>query len=144
MRLLLDVNVWLALLSERHAMFPSAEALFDRPGLKIATTPLVENGVIRLLNTPAMRGVGLPQFQATADALARAYASVDTQKWPDDISLVDDPTLIDWRRVTGHHQVTDLYLLALAVKHDAALASFDQRITWAAVRGAKARHLVLL
>ena len=57
---------------------------------------------------------------------------------------VDDPTLIDWRRVTGHHQVTDLYLLALAVKHDAALASFDQRITWAAVRGAKARHLVLL
>ena len=45
MRLLLDVNVWVALLDDAHVHNTQALALIERPGLQIATCPLVENGV---------------------------------------------------------------------------------------------------
>jgi len=41
-------------------------------------------------------------------------------------------------------QLTDLYLLGLAVKHKGCLVSFDQRIPLSAVHGAKPEHLVIL
>ena len=44
----------------------------------------------------------------------------------------------------SHNQLTDLYLLALAVKNGVRLVSFDQRIPLSAVQGARAEHLVML
>jgi hypothetical protein len=44
----------------------------------------------------------------------------------------------------GPRQLTDLYLLGLAVKNKACLVSFDARIPLSAVRGASAKHLVML
>ena len=46
---------------------------------------------------------------------------LDHAFWPDDVSLRDD-TLVDFSRVQGYQQVTDLYLLALAVRHGGTLA----------------------
>ena len=54
--------------------------------------------------------------------MALAYADVDHTFWPDDISLPTDG-LVDWGRVFVHGQITDLYLLALAVAHNGALAT---------------------
>lgn len=50
MRLLPDVNVLIALFDDDHFFNAKARALFARPRLKIATCPLVENGVMRVLN----------------------------------------------------------------------------------------------
>ena len=52
-RLLLDVNVWVALFDDAHVASARANALIETPGIKIATCPLVESGVIRVLNFPA-------------------------------------------------------------------------------------------
>lgn len=41
-------------------------------------------------------------------------------------------------------QLTDVYLLGLAVKNEGCMVTFDQRIALAAVRGAKAEQLVVL
>jgi hypothetical protein len=41
-------------------------------------------------------------------------------------------------------QLTDLYLLGLAVKHQGRLVSFDQRIPLSAVHGASPEHMVIL
>jgi predicted nuclease of predicted toxin-antitoxin system len=46
--------------------------------------------------------------------------------------------------IHGHRQITDVYLLALAVKNDARLVTFDARIPLSCVHGAQARHLVVL
>ena len=46
--------------------------------------------------------------------------------------------------MTGHRQVTDLYLLALAVRNGGRFVTFDSRITLDAVPGAQARHLLVL
>ena len=61
----------------------------------------------------------------------------------DDISLLDD-TLVEFRTLSSHRQLTDVYLLALAVAHDATLVTLDTRISLATVRGATEDHLTVL
>ncbi len=54
--------------------------------------------------------------------------------WPADISLRD---LLDPGKLITHAQVTDVYLLALAVKNGSMLASLDPRLPVDAVRGGR-------
>ena len=63
--------------------------------------------------------------------------------WPDDISLLDGQ-IIDARRLRGPKQVTDAYLLALAVANGGRLVTFDRSIPIAAVRMAAPHNLVVL
>jgi predicted nucleic acid-binding protein len=60
--------------------------------------------------------------------------------WPDDVSL-RDPAVFAGERIHGSRQVTDLYLLALAAKHDGRFATFDGGIPASAARHAKADTL---
>jgi len=142
-RLLLDVNIWIALLDDAHVHNTEALALFQKPHLKIATCPLVENGVLRVLNLPGYSQHGPAGFEAVRAKMALACADVNHEFWSDDISLRTDG-LVNWSRVFGHGQITDLYLLALAVAHQGALATFDHRIALNAVVGAEKQHLLLL
>jgi predicted nucleic acid-binding protein len=142
-RLLLDVNVWVALLDDAHVASPQANALIETPGIAIATCPLVENGVIRVLNLPSYGRRGALGLQRVRSQLTRACQALDHQFWPDDVTLRDDGA-VDFNRVHGHNQITDLYLLALAVRNGGALATFDQKIPLDAVRGAQATHLRVL
>ena len=62
--------------------------------------------------------------------------------WPDDISAMDTRS-IDTTRLLSHGQVTDSYLLALAVAHGGKLATLDRRlVTDAVVHGAAALHVI--
>lgn len=47
--------------------------------------------------------------------------------WPDDISLLDQAVFAS-ERIHGLNQITDVYLLALAVKHAGRLATFDENV----------------
>lgn len=143
MRLLLDVNVWIALFDDAHVHSRAANALIERPDLKIATCPLIENAVIRVLNLPAYARIGPLGLERVRQQLRRACAELDHEFWPDDISLREDGHT-DMSRVRGHNQITDLYLLALAVRHGGCLATFDQTIAVSAVPVAEPRHLRVL
>lgn len=143
MRYLLDVNLWVALLDDAHTHSARANAFSEKRGIKIATCPLVENGVIRVLNLPGygMRGaVGIDQVR---QQLRRATTELDHEFWPDDVSVLDD-NRVHFDKVFGHNQITDVYLLTLAVAHRGALVTFDQHIAVAAVKGANDGHLVVL
>ena len=142
-RLLLDVNVWVALFDDAHVASARANALIETPGVKIATCPLVENGVIRVLNLPSYGRRGALGIMAVRQQLVNACAALDHEFWPDSVSLRDDAA-VDFARVHGHNQITDLYLLAIAVAHDGTLVTFDQNIPLQAVRGATAKHLRML
>lgn len=56
--------------------------------------------------------------------------------WPDSLSLVDADR-VDSARLLAHGQVTDSYLLALAIAHQGKLATFDRRVVVDAVRGGR-------
>ena len=143
MRALLDVNVWIALFDDAHQFSERANAFVGAAGARIASCPLVENGVIRVLSSPHYSRRGTLPIQSVRDQLRKAFNTLDCEFWPDDVSLRDD-TLFNFSRVQGHNQITDLYLLGLAVRHGGCLASFDQAIAVTSVHGAGPEHLMLL
>ena len=54
-----------------------------------------------------------------------------------------DKRAVDATRVHGTRQITDTYLLALAVKHGGRLVTLDGGVSVAAVRGATAKSLLV-
>lgn len=143
MRALLDVNVWVALFDDAHQFSARANAFIESPGVQVATCPLTENGVVRVLSLPSYSRRGGLSLQRVRRRLQEACAALDHVFWPDSLSLRDDRHF-DFERVQGHNQITDMYLLALAVAHGGRLVSFDQSIALASVPGATAEHLLLL
>lgn len=143
MRYLLDVNVWIALLDEAHVHHPHALAFMTSPALKIASCPLVENGVIRILNLPGYSKFGPVGFDKVSHKLRDICADMDHEFWPDSVSL-RTVGMIDWSRVLGHNQITDSYLLALVTANQGCLVTLDHRVTLSTVVGAAAQNLRLL
>lgn len=143
MRRLLDVNVLIALLDDAHVFSRRANEWLDAEPRRIATCPMVENGVIRILSAPAYSATHRATPGQVAEGLKAITEGVDHAFWPDDVSLLDE-SAIDFTRLHGHRQITDAYLLALAVRHGGVLASFDAAVPLTAVRGAAKKHLVAL
>ena len=52
--------------------------------------------------------------------------------------------LFDHGYILGPNQITDVYLLGLAVKNGGRLVTFDRGLPPKAVRGAEPRHMVVL
>jgi predicted nucleic acid-binding protein len=63
--------------------------------------------------------------------------------WPDDVSLTD-ATVFNHDELLGPKQITDRYLLALAVRNKGRFVTFDRAIRPSGVVGAAAKHLVQL
>lgn len=142
MRALLDVNVLIALLDPDHAMHAQATdwlAANVRAGW--ASCPITQNGCIRVMSHPGYPNP-LPAG-AVVERLSEAVATPHHRFWPDDVSILD-AAVADRTRIHGPRQVTDLYLVALAVRNRGRFVSFDAGIPLAAVRGAERKHLVAL
>lgn len=142
MTYLLDVNVLIALIDPTHVAHDSAHQWFAATGAASwATCPLTENGVIRIVGHPSYpNSAGSPA--AVVPVVARLRMLPGHVFWADDLSLMDS-ILVDTTRVTVPAQVTDTYLLALAVARSGKLATFDRRLSPNAVRhGRTALHLI--
>lgn len=142
-RCLLDVNVLIALLDDAHVFSRRANDWLEAAPRRVATCPIVENGVIRIMSAPAYSATLRTPPEQVADGLKALAQGLDHAFWPDAVSLLDD-AVVDFTRLHGHRQITDAYLLALAVRHDGVLASFDAAVPLSAVRGATRRHLLAL
>jgi toxin-antitoxin system PIN domain toxin len=142
MRALLDVNVLIALLDADHSLHARATEWFTshaRTGW--ATCPITQNGCVRIMSHP-----GYPNtvpVKAIMERLAEASASTFHEFWPDDVSLLD-AKVADSARIHGPRQLTDLYLLALAVRHKGKFVTFDSAVSVDAIRNAEKKHLVIL
>jgi uncharacterized protein len=140
MRALLDVNVLIALLDPRHEYHARARTWMGSQGTSgWATCPLTQNGLLRILTQP-----NYPRpfpFDVAGEILRVATSRADHAFWPDDISLLDTE-IVDPSAIRGPKQITDVYLLALAVRNGGRLVTFDRAIPLAAVRGAAEVNLV--
>lgn len=142
-RCLLDVNVLIALLDDAHVFSRRANEWLDAAERRVATCPIVENGVIRIMSSPAYSATLRTSPEQVADGLKALAQGLDHAFWPDTVSMLDE-AVVDFTRLHGHRQITDAYLLALTVRHDGVLASFDAAVPLSAVRGATRRHLLAL
>ena len=143
MRHLLDINVWVALLDEAHVHHAQALAFAQRRKVKIATCPIIENGVIRILNLSGYSRLGPAGFEAVRNKLQQICTDLDHEFWPDEVSLRTEAG-INWNRVLGHNQITDIYLLALAVARLGCFVTLDHRVTLSTVNSGTPKNLMLL
>jgi uncharacterized protein len=142
MRALLDVNVLIALLDADHVSHRSALSWFrQNAGHGWASCPITQNGCVRIISNAAYRGA--QPVQKIAERLRAMTADRVHEFWVDDLSLLDE-RCVDTSRIHNPHQLTDVYLLALAVRNGGRLVTFDAGIALDAVRGAKAQHLLKL
>ncbi len=142
MRGLLDSNILIALLDRDHQHREIARRwMRDNARLGWATCPIVENGCARIMSQPRYPNP-LPA-RRVAERLRRMAGDGFHRFWPDDISLLA-PGVVDWARVAGPRQITDVYLLALAVARKGRLVTLDTRVAADAVIGADRRSLCVV
>jgi uncharacterized protein len=141
-RALLDVNVLIALLDSDHASHDSAISWFAKHAREgWASCPITQNGCIRIMSSPGYPNP-LP-VQAVIEHLVDACNQNIHEFWPDEVSLLDSE-VVDTTRIHGPRQLTDIYLLALAVQHEGRLVTFDTGVPLTAARKATTQNLMIL
>lgn len=141
-RALLDVNVLIALLDADHLHHRRAEQwLSENIAAGWASCAITQNGCVRIMSQP-----GYPNPLPTAQVAARLSEATQTLHHafiPSSASLLD-PQWFNIGELLSHRQVTDAWLLGLAVAHGLRLVSFDAHLPLRVVRGATAAHIVVL
>lgn len=142
MRALLDVNALIALLDAAHVHHRAANRWLDANYEQgWASCPLTQNGCLRIMSASAY-----PRAQpvsAIAQRLREATSQYIHEFWADEISVLD-PQRFDDDRWLSSSQITDAYLLALAVHRGGCFVTLDRNVDPALVRGARSEHLFVI
>ena len=138
-RYLLDVNVFLALVSENHIHHQLVTTWFNTPGLRWAICPFTEAGFLR--NATAPRSGQITMSEATA-VLARMAQQPGYHYLP---IAAGWQTLCSpfFTRLYGTKQVTDAYLLGLALREGLVLVTMEKAIMHLAGKE-YSKHVLLL
>jgi toxin-antitoxin system PIN domain toxin len=139
---LLDVNLLIALLDRNHVHHEAASDWFNQVGRRgWATCPITENGFLRILSSSSY-----PIALESADSVLDLLRSFCSQKghhfWPDNISLLEVTNNFSADAITSR-DITDVYLLALAVRNNGKFATFDRRIPTDLIVGGPERLLLI-
>jgi uncharacterized protein len=124
---LLDANVLIAMAWPTHRAHEKVQDWFSshaRAGW--ATCPLTQTAFVRVLSNPTFS----PDALTPRDALALLQANLSHPThnfWPDHLSLIQALELFTGR-LTGYQQITDAYLLGLAMHKHGKLATMDHSI----------------
>jgi uncharacterized protein len=125
---LLDVNVLIALTEEDHIHHRAVTKWLDTPGLDWGLCVFSEAGFLRVSANPK---VGKLSMEEAIDVLASFANHSGYRFWPlqEGWSVLTSPFR---ERVFGHQQITDAYLLGLAIKEDGVLVTVDKAIKYMA------------
>ena len=141
-RALLDVNVLIALLDADHVHHTRASAwLADHIAAGWASCAITQNGCVRIMSQP-----GYPNALPAARVAQRLREATET---PHHLFVLSDLSLLDTQpfdteQLLGHRQVTDAFLLGLAMRHGLRFVTFDAAMPGRVVRGSGAADWVVL
>jgi toxin-antitoxin system PIN domain toxin len=138
-----DVNVLVALMWPSHLHHQRARQWFDALGdLPWATCPLTQSGLIRASSNPRVVGEAVSPGEAVTH-LRQLQELGNHEFWSDDLDFAGDNP-IPLEHLMGHRQVTDAYLLGLAIHHEAQLVTFDRGIQNLLSAKSSDHHSILL
>lgn len=124
---LLDVNVLIAMTWPTHSAHGKVQHWLSHRGHeKWASCPFTQTSFVRILSNPAFS----PNALTPADALVLLQSNLGHpahQFWPDDLGLLQAVGRFQ-PRIVGHQQVTDAYLLGLAIHKRGKLATLDRAL----------------
>ena len=141
---LLDVNALLALLWENHVFHARMAQWFaGNENRGWATCPITELGFVRIVCNPAYIKPA-PGIRSAIDLLQKTTeSSRKHQFWADDLPLSALGSSLR-RRLQGPKQITDAYLLALAMHRKGILVTFDYRMETLAPEGSAERAALVI
>jgi hypothetical protein len=121
---LLDVNVLVALAWPGHQAHQKAQRWFARHSSKgWATCPMTQAGFVRIVSNRAFSPLAVTPVEAVR-GLQISISDPHHQFWKDDVSLAGALSASQ-AKLFGHKQITDAYLLGLAIHKKGMLATFD-------------------
>jgi toxin-antitoxin system PIN domain toxin len=124
---LLDVNVLVALMWPAHAHHDRAQEWFAKYSKNgWSTCPLTQAGCVRILSNPSFSSDAVTPQQALK-LLGANLNHPSHQFWPDDISFAEAVEPMQ-KQMQGHQQVSDAYLLGLALHRKGKLATMDRGV----------------
>jgi uncharacterized protein len=140
---LLDANVLIAMTWPTHEAHGKVQHwLANRGRDKWASCPFTQTAFVRILSNPAFS----PNALTPTDALALLQSNLEHpahQFWPDDMTLLE--AVVRLRpRIVGHQQVTDAYLLGLAIHRKGKLATLDRGLLELPPEKSEERYLVTM
>jgi len=125
---LLDVNVLIALAEPEHPHHETVMNWFETPGLDWGLCAFSEAGFLRVSTNPK---VGFHTVRESTLVLAGLANRPGYRFWPITTGWAD--LAAPFRdRVFGYQQITDAYLLGLAVKGNGILVTLDKAIRYMA------------
>jgi uncharacterized protein len=140
---LLDVNVLIALLWPPHEAHERAQRWFAKnAGQGWATCAMTQAGFVRVVSNPAFSRRAV----SPRDALQVLGGSVQHPAhhfWTEDIGVAEAVAPFG-RRLLGHQQITDGYLLGLAIHKKGRLATLDGSVPSLLPEQGAARSRVVL
>jgi hypothetical protein len=138
---LLDLNVLIALVDSGHQHYQAAQNWFNSSSShNVGICPLTESGFLRITTNPAYRPVPHSIEEAIAILhLLKGHPRYRYWQIKESWVEVTAPFAV---RIRGHQQVTDAFLLGLAIKENGQLVTFDKAIQYMA--GAEFSQNVLL
>lgn len=142
MLVLPDISVLLAKFDAKHDAHAKTARWFRAKRLDgILTCPLTENGFLRIFANPSYPSG--PGSMAGALMMLEGIRSVPGHRFVPDSIFIGDGKKFTGLDAAGPSQLTDLYLLALAVHHAAKFVTLDERIPAHLVQGGKAALVVI-
>lgn len=124
---LLDVSVLIALADEKHVAYGKVHKWFiGLDGRPWATCALTVAGFVRITSNPRFFQPRLDVWEAI-ELLAKLTALPGHRFWPMDITLAEAVQPFQ-ERLFGHRQVTDAYLLGLAIRNKGRVVTLDRGI----------------
>ena len=124
---LLDANLLIALAWPEHEAHNRAGSWFARHSRSgWATCPFTQAAFLRILSNPAFSPRALSPQNAIA-VLAANLKLPGHRFWTDSLSIADALERFG-KRIIGHRQITDAYLLALSIHQKGRLATLDESI----------------
>jgi hypothetical protein len=135
---LLDVDGLIALLNESHVHNHAVTEWFAMPNLQWALCPFTEAGLLRFMTRPKTGDMSMEEASAMLVRL-REHPGYHYQPITNDWHTLTAPFS---KRLHGHNQITDAYLLGMAISEGLVLATFDQAMLHLA--GEHSRHVLVL
>ncbi len=124
---LLDVNILVALLWKTHEDHARVQHWFVRNSPKgWATCPFTQAGFVRISSNPASTPNPVKPAEAI-EILNKDLVHPAHEFWEDAISFAEAIKPFETRLV-GHRQVTDAYLLGLAMHRKGKFATMDRAV----------------
>jgi len=125
---LLDVNVLIALLWPPHEAHARAQRWFAQNARHgWATCAMTQAGFVRIVSNPIFSRRAVSPRDAV-EVLSGSLQHPAHHFWTEDIGVTEALAHFG-RRLLGHQQITDAYLLGLAIQKKGRLATLDASLS---------------